>query len=487
MSVRVRFAPSPTGALHPGSARTVLFNYLFARREGGAFVLRIEDTDRARLGEGSLETILDGMRWLGLQWDEGPGVGGPHAPYFQSERLEIYRAEVDRLLAMGSAYPCFCSRERLDELRQQQQRQRRPTRYDRHCRGLTTEDVARRLSAGEAHVVRMDIPEGRTTVTDVVRGDLEFENSSQDDQVILKSDGFPTYHLAATVDDHLMEITHVIRGDEWLASSPKHVMLYRMLGWDPPRFLHMPLVLGPDKTKLSKRHGAAAVLEYRDLGYLPEAMINFLALLGWSPGTEQDFFTIDQLTRSFDITRVQVSPAVFDIARLDNLNGQHIRALSTQALASALRPYVRDLSDALLLAATPLIQERIQRLTEAGPLLRFLVHRPTEMPEDLVPRLKDAAETERLEQTIAVVQDVRQLFENEVIGPQLEPRMRSVAADRGWKPGDVFMVTRVALTGTRVTPPLLESAQLLGRAECLVRLDFGIGELICRRPGSKTG
>ena len=481
MSARVRFAPSPTGALHPGSARTVLFNFLFARQTGGSFILRIEDTDRARFGEGSLETILDGMHWLGLQWDEGPEVGGPHGPYFQSQRLEIYRAEVERLLEHGDAYACFCTRERLDGLRQEQQRQGKPTRYDRHCLGLPAGEVSGRLSAAEPHVVRMLVPPGQTIVKDIVRGNLEFENSSQDDQVILKSDGFPTYHLAATVDDHLMEISHVIRGDEWLASSPKHVMLYQMLGWEPPLFLHVPLVLGPDRAKLSKRHGAAAVLEYREMGYLPAAMVNFLAMLGWSPGTEQAFFTVDQLVAAFDITRVQVSPAVFDIARLDNLNGQHIRALPPGALARALRPFVADLSDALLEAAVPLVQERIQRLTEAGPLLSFLVHRPAEIPQDSLPRPKGAGEAERVEQIIAVLQDVRHLFEAGPVGPSLEAGMREIATARSWKAGDVFMAARIALTGSRVTPPLLESAALLGQAESLVRLDHAIGQLVSRR------
>ena len=481
MSVRVRFAPSPTGALHPGSARTVLFNVLFARKTGGTFILRIEDTDQARSGEGSLETILDGMRWLGLQWDEGPDVGGPHAPYFQSQRLDIYRAEVQRLVEHGDAYTCFCTRERLDALRHEQQSQGKPTRYDRHCVGLSAAEVSGRISAGEPHVVRMFVPEGRTIVKDVVRGDLDFDNSSQDDQVILKSDGYPTYHLAATVDDHLMEISHVIRGDEWLASSAKHVMLYQMLGWEPPLFLHVPLVLGPDRAKLSKRHGAAALLEYREMGYLPGAMINFLAMLGWSPGTEQAFFTFDQLVAAFDITRVQVSPAVFDVARLDNLNGQHIRALPPVALARALRPFVPELSDALLEAAIPLVQGRIQRLTEAAPLLSFLVHRPAEMPEDIVPRLKSVDESERMEQTIAVLQGVRQLFEKGPVGAPLEAGMRGIAAANGWKAGDLFMSVRIALTGSRVTPPLLESAALLGQAEALVRLDQAIGRLVARR------
>ena len=484
MTVRVRFAPSPTGALHLGSARTVLFNYLFARRMGGTFILRIEDTDRARFGEGSLESILDGIRWLGLQWDEGPEVGGPHAPYFQSERLSIYRAEVDRLVEAGNAYPCFCTRERLEALREEQNRAKRPSRYDRRCVGLPVEEVSRRVAEGEPHVVRMRVPEGTTTVVDMVRGALPFDNGSQDDQVLLKSDGFPTYHLASTVDDHLMEITHVIRGDEWLASSPKQVLLYGMLGWEPPLFVHLPLVLGPDKAKLSKRHGAASLLEYRDLGYLPEAMANFLALLGWSPGTEEDFFTLAALVETFDLSRVQVSPAVFDQAKLDSVNGRHIRAMSPDALAAALRPSVPDLSDALLRQVTPLVQERIQHLTDAPPLMAFFVHRPDELPPDLVPRLKGVEPATARARAIAVLQEIREVFAGNEVGPGLDAPLRAIAALHEWKPGDVFMMARVALTGSRVTPPLLESAAILGQAECVVRLDHAIGTLIA---GSAPG
>src|SRR5438094_4068021 len=269
MTVRVRFAPSPTGGLHPGNARSALFNWLFARHHGGTFVLRIEDTDRSRLVEASLHSILESIRWLGLQWDEGPEVGGPHAPYVQSERLPRYHEVAQRLLEDGNAYHCFCAPDRLEALRQEQQRAGRPSRYDRHCLNLPKDEVERRLAAGEGAVVRMLIPEGRTEPRDLIRELEPVDNSSQDDQVLLKSDGFPTYHLAATVDDHLMEISHVIRGDEWLGSFPKHLILYRMLGWDPPEFAHLPQVLGPDRAKLSKRHGAEPVLAFRDKGYLP--------------------------------------------------------------------------------------------------------------------------------------------------------------------------------------------------------------------------
>jgi len=283
MTVRLRFAPSPTGQLHPGSARTVLFNYLLARRASGTFILRVEDTDQTRAAEGSLDSILQGIRWLGLDWDEGPGKEGPHAPYYQSQRLGHYRDAANRLLESGQAYHCFCSPERLEALRREQQRARQPTRYDRLCLQLPRQEVEQRLLAGENAVIRMQVPAGETVAHDLIRGEVRWDNGTLDDQVLLKSDGFPTYHLASVVDDHLMEISHVVRGEEWLPSLPKHLVLYRMLGWEPPLFAHLPLVLGPDRAKLSKRHGAAAVLEYREMGFLAEAMVNFLALLGWSP------------------------------------------------------------------------------------------------------------------------------------------------------------------------------------------------------------
>ena len=475
MSVRVRFAPSPTGALHPGSARTVLFNYLFARKHGGTFILRIEDTDQSRYDPSSLESIFSGIRWLGLGWDEGPEVGGEYGPYFQSQRLDLYHQMVQRLIDDKYAYPCFCTPQRLEQLRDEQRKAGKPTRYDRHCLSLGDGEIKARVEAGEVPAIRMTVPEGQTVVHDLVRGDTTFDNSSQDDQVLLKSDGFPTYHLASVVDDHEMQISHVIRGDEWLASAPKHVILYEMFGWEPPVFVHLPVVLGPDKTKLSKRHGAASVLEFRDMGYLPEAMVNFLAFLGWSPGTGEEFFKLEQLVEAFELEKIQDSPAVFDVAKLDSVNGQHIRALPPEEFAARLAPFVPDLSAPLRAAAAPLVQERIQRLTEAPAMLNFLVHRPESIPDEIIPPKHD------LESTITLLQDLRQLFETAELGDAMEPELRRLADGQGWKAGEVFMSLRIALTGTTVTPPLLPSARLLGRAECLVRLDFAIGELICLR------
>jgi glutamyl-tRNA synthetase len=441
-------------------------------------VLRIEDTDRSRAEESSLQSILEGIRWLGLTWDEGPDVGGPHAPYFQSERLGGYRVAVDRLLADGHAYYCFCTPERLAELRQEQQRRHEPPGYDRLCYRLPPDGVKRRLDAGDPPAaVRLLIPPGQTTVVDLLRGPSEYQNATLDDPIILKSDGFPTYHLAAIVDDHEMAITHIIRGTEWLPSFPKHKILYDALGWEPPLFVHVPTVLGPDKTKLSKRHGAAAVQEYRDQGYLSEAMVNFLAFLGWSPGTGEEFFTLEQLVAAFELEKVQVSPAVFDIAKLDSVNGLHIRGLPPDEFVRRLRPFVADLDDQLLTQAAPLVQERIQRLTDADALLRFLVDVPAELPRELVPKGRSAAETAE------VLRQARAIFEAGDLDVDLEGSLRALAEKAGWKPRDLFMSLRVALTGKTVTPPLPESARLLGPTECLSRIDFALGHLERGRPG----
>ncbi|MFY9613999.1 MAG: glutamate--tRNA ligase [Candidatus Dormiibacterota bacterium] len=469
MPVRDRYAPSPTGALHLGGARTVLFNYLFAHKMSGQFVLRIEDTDQKRYDPESLASILEGIRWLGLQWDEGPEVGGPYTPYFQSERLRIYQAAAQRLVEGRHAYYCFCTPERLEALRKEQERAHLPTRYDGHCRNLDPSEVKQRLAAGEAGVVRMRVPDGKTEVDDLLRGRLEFDNSTLDDQVLLKSDGFPTYHLAATVDDHEMAMTHVIRGEEWLPSTPKHVLLYQMLGWDPPTFVHLPLVLGPDRAKLSKRHGAASLLEYRDMGYLPEAMNNFLAFLGWSPGTGEELFDLNGLVRAFELEKVQSSPAVFDQAKLDSVNAEHIRRLAPGELARRLRPFVPDeIDDDLLAQATPLVQTRITKLADAADLVRFFVERPADYPEGLVPKGSDAAEA------ATVLEEARAVFGAGEPGPGLEAALRQVAEKHGWKAGDLFMALRVAIIGSRQSLPLLESSSILGKDEVLARLDAAI-------------
>src|SRR5215831_9315965 len=331
--VRTRFAPSPTGFPHIGNYRTALYAWLLARHHGGQFVLRIEDTDRARFVPGSLEAIMDGLRWLGLTWDEGPDAGGAYGPYTQSERLDIYRERAEWQVEHGHAYYCYCTVERLERLRAEQTARKEPTGYDRHCRHLSAEERATREAEGLGAVVRFAAPlEGETVWRDALRGEITVQNRTLDDMVLLKSDGYPTYNFANIVDDHLMAISHVIRGEEYIPSAPRYAQVYRAFGWEEPVVVHVPLVLAPDRSKLAKRHGALPLLDYRDMGYLPEAIVNFLVLLGWSYDDKTEFFTLDELITAFDLKRVSTSPAIFDKARLGWFNGQYIRRLSPAEL-----------------------------------------------------------------------------------------------------------------------------------------------------------
>jgi len=367
--VRDRYAPSPTGALHLGGARTALFNYLFARQHRGQFLLRIEDTDRVRFKEGSQALIEEGLQWLGLNWNEPPIV--------QSTRKPIYEKAAEALLASGAAYRCFCTPERLNGMRAEQRARKEPERYDRRCRAIPPEEAQRRAGAGERYVIRQAIPlEGTTTLHDLVMGTVTFQNASLDDHVLLKSDGYPTYHLAFAVDDHESRISHVIRGDGWLPSAPKHLLLFEAFQWEPPAFAHLPLVLGADKKPLAKRHGAKDVLEYRDAGYLPEAVVNFIAFLGWSPGTTEDILTMEQLIDRFRIDKIQPSPAIANLERLDWLNGQFIRRLAPEDLARRIAYRMPGVSVEALLPLTPLIQERLRTLNEAQEMLQFFFEDP---------------------------------------------------------------------------------------------------------------
>src|SRR5438552_9407893 len=382
--VRVRYAPSPTGALHLGGARTALFNYLFARQKGGQFLLRIEDTDRARLKPGSEASIEEGLRWLGMTWDE--------MPLIQSARKALYERAATVLLESGAAYRCFCTPERLERMRAEQRARHEPERYDRRCRSISREESDRRAAAGERFVVRQAIPTaGTTTFQDLVMGTVTFRNDTLDDHVLLKSDGYPTYHLAFAVDDHAMAISHIIRGDGWLPSAPKHLLLFQAFNWLPPAFAHLPLVLGPDKKPLAKRHGAKDVLEYRDAGYLPEAVDNSIAFLGWSPGTTEDILTVEELISKFSIEKIQPSPAMANLERLDWLNGQFIRRLSTDELAARLASRMPGASPEALAPLVPLVRERLRALNEAPEMLRFFFDEPDAYrPEQLTPKGRDA-------------------------------------------------------------------------------------------------
>jgi glutamyl-tRNA synthetase len=459
--VRVRYAPSPTGALHLGGARTALFNYLFARQKGGQFLLRIEDTDRARLKPGSQEQIEEGLQWLGMTWDE--------TPLIQSERKPIYEQAANTLLESGAAYRCFCTPERLEQMRAEQRARHEPERYDRRCRSIPREESDRRAAAGQRFVVRQAMPiDGTTTLQDLVMGTVTFRNDTLDDHVLLKSDGFPTYHLAFAVDDHAMRVSHVIRGDGWLPSAPKHLLLFQAFNWLPPAFAHVPLVLGPDKKPLAKRHGAKDVLEYREAGYLSEAVNNFLAFLGWSPGTDQDIFTMEQLIQAFDLSKIQASPAVANLERLDWLNGQFIRRLTLQELAARVGPKMPQVPAEALMPLIPLVQERLRTLNDAPEMLRFFFEEPDSYrPEQLIPKGRDAAATASALTSAAATMGALTGWTRESI----EVALRGLAERLGWSSRDLFMALRVAVTGRTVTPPLIESISRLEKATVVARLE----------------
>lgn len=476
---RVRFAPSPTGALHVGSLRTALFNWLTARSTGGTFILRIEDTDQGRYVEGSEAQILASLRWLGLQWDEGPEVGGPHAPYVQSLRTDRYRAAATALLDAGHAYWCTCTPQRLEEMRAAQRAAKQPTRYDRRCLGRAAEVAAERDS-GVPAVVRQRIPDGEVAWEDVVRGSIAYAYREVDDSVLLKSDGFPTYHLANVVDDHDMAITHVIRAEEWIPSTPKHLALYAAFGWTPPVFAHVPIVLGPDKLKLSKRRGAPDVLTYRDQGYLPAAVVNAMALLGWSSGTDQEVFTPGELIERFSVERVNPAPAVYDAKRLDALNGLHIRRLSDSELAATLAPWLPGVDGERLGALVPLLRERLPRLDATPELTAPLLGDPG-WPEAVPfppPKVDTETAAALLEQCAAEVA-ARGLEDVEA----LRLRLSALVEERGSRAREAFRVLYIAVLGAPAGLPVFDAMRFLGPAETERRLRRALGHLPDRTAG----
>jgi glutamyl-tRNA synthetase len=471
----VRFAPSPTGELHIGSVRTILYNYFFAKRSGGTLVLRIEDTDQDRYDARALPSIYDGLHWIGIGWDEGPREGGPHAPYVQSERLPLYQRHAKELVAMGAAYPCFCSPERLAQMRAAQQARKEITRYDRLCRRIDPKEAADRAGR-ERHTIRLKVPDqGTVAIEDLVHGHVEWPLATIDDQVLLKSDGFPTYHLAVVVDDHVMTITHILRGEEWLPSVPKHLLIFRAFGWTAPPMGHVPLVLGPDGKKLSKRHGATRVAEFREQGFLPEALVNYLSLVGWQPGTEEEVFGVQELIERWRIEQVQKAGGKWDYERLKWFNGLWIRRLSDDELLRRLDPFLPPEWDrAVVRGAVPIIKERIETLTQAKDLLGFLF--TDELPSDparLLPKKRTASETrDALARTRAAL-EADGAFDK----PSIESALQRAAAELGWKQGDVNMAVRLAVTGTNVGPPIYESIELLGRDRALARIERALSLL----------
>ncbi|RPJ63416.1 MAG: glutamate--tRNA ligase [Dehalococcoidia bacterium] len=473
--VRVRFAPSPTGYPHLGNIRTALFNWLYARHSNGVFILRIEDTDQARKVEGAVEIIIDSLKWLGLDFDEGP--------VFQSERLDMYRKYADQLVDEGKAYRCFCSSERLESMRQDQVARKQPPGYDRRCRELTAEQIQEAKAQGIVPVVRFKSPlEGQTAITDLIRGEVTFDNKTLDDFVLLKSDGYPTYHLANIVDDHFMKITHVMRAEEWLSSAPRHLLLYRAFGWQPPHFAHLPMILGPDKSKLSKRHGATAINEYRDKGYLPEAMINFLTLLGWSLDDKTEIMTIEEIIKNFSIERVSKTAAVFNIDKLEWMNGMYIRNLSADDFAAKCLPFVeRDLPAEIrrpieinyLKQIAPLIQERARTLGEVAGLIDFFYVDNLEYDAALLQgKLEKSQALIVLQKSIAVLEGA-----SEWKTEPMEHSVRPLTEEVGLKAGPFFGVLRVAITGRTASPPLFQTMEVLGRQCCMDRLQKALKKL----------
>ena len=473
----VRFAPSPTGYLHVGGARTALFNFLFARHHHGTFILRIEDTDQKRYQPEALAEIFTSLKWLGLNWDEGPESGGERGPYFQSQRTELYRRHAEELLAAGKAYRCFCTEERLAAMREVQEKAKmaQGSGYDRHCRTLPAAEAAALLAAGTPHVVRLKVPDDRAVVfNDMIRGAITTQSAQLDDLVLLKSDGFPTYHLANVVDDHLMGITHVLRGDEWIASTPKHILIYEACGWQPPLFAHMPVILAADGGKLSKRRGAASVLDYQRNGTLPQALVNFLALLGWAPGDDREIMAMDELIAAFSLERVNPKSAVFDETKLDWMNGQYLQQLSDEVLLPEVLSLwkqagilVSDNASDRLYAqkVIGLFKERSKKIAEIAEKGRYFYCDPAEY-EAQAARKHFKAETAPLLKTLAEKISALETFDRDA----LEGLYQSLAEAMGLSTGKLIHPTRLAVSGVSFGPGLYEMLELLGRKTVLRRM-----------------
>jgi len=463
--VRVRFAPSPTGVPHIGNTRTALFDWLLARQTGGQFIVRVEDTDRKRYQPESLEKILAILEFLGLTWDEGPKVGGPYEPYFQSGRLKRYQEVAQKLVDKGAAYYCFCSSDRLDNLRRDQRAAGQIPKYDRHCLSLSEVEIEKRRKT-ETHVIRLKMPDNQDFVwTDLVQGEISINSQDSDDQVLLKSDGFPTYHLAVVVDDHDMKISHIVRGVEWISSTPKHLFLYQSLGWPVPEIMHLPLILGPDKTKLSKRHGVKSILDYKDEGYLKEALINFMVYLGWSYQDNSQLLSLEDLVKAFDYKKIQKQNAVFDIKKLDWFNGQYIRMKSDKELIKLIKPFApKGTKENLLIKVVPLVRDRLTKLSDFKDLAGFFFKAP-KVTEDLLKENVKGDYKIYLKKAASALQSIKDWKEEEIT-----PKLMNLIQENSWPTGDFFMSLRVAVAGSAYTPPINESMAILGKEKTLERI-----------------
>ena len=504
-AVRVRYAPSPTGDPHVGNIRSALFNWLLARRLGGKFILRIEDTDQSRKIDGSVKAILDSLQWLGIDWDEGPDVGGEFGPYTQSDRVEIYLAAANRLVESDNAYYCYCASERLVMIRESQKKQNRPTGYDGRCRNLSVLEREEEIKKNPNPVVRFKVPlTGKTTFNDVIRGDVTWENRLLDDFVLLKSDGYPTYHLASVVDDNAMKISHVLRADEWLPSTPRHVLLYEAFGWKPPIFAHLPLILGSDRSKLSKRHGSVSMMDYKDQGYLPDAMLNFLSLLGWSLDDKTTEMDISTVIENFSLERIGASPAVFDLEKLSWLNGVYLRNLSADSLAEKSFELLdrdlgadvsRPLDWAYVVKVCSVIQDRARTFSEIPHLASFFFSEDYEYPVILIwAGMGDKSVKKLIEATedagsLSLPEDWELVTDSLAAASVslskiddwshdiLEATLRSLVEEIGTSNRRLFGAMRVVLTGRTEAPPLFSTMEILGKKVVLDRLERGVGLL----------
>ena len=473
VSVRCRFAPAPSGSLHVGNVRSALFSWLFARHRGGAFILRVEDTDASRVTEEAVAGVLEDLRWLGLDHDEGPDVGGPHEPYRQSQRLEIYRGHAERLLAQDDAYRCYCTSDELEARRVQALARNEAPGYDGHCRDLSVEQVGAFEAEGREPVVRFRMPDREWVIDDVVKGVVRFAPGQLRDFVLVRSDGSPVFLLAVAVDDLLMEVTHVVRGDDLLASAPRNAAVIEALGGTPPRYAHVPQVLGPDRQPLSKRHGSTSVESFREQGFLAEAMVNYLALLGWSPGDDREVLSRDELVEAFELERVSSNPAAFDTEKLTWLNNRYIQSLDDDDLAARCLHFLTE--DGLmpdpqtLRAAMPIVKGRMKTLTEAPALLRFL------FTDDLEPNEKAAGLIAKAPVGyLGRVADALEAVEPWETG-ELTAALDALAGDEGLSRTKAFQPVRAAVTGSNVSPPLPESLALLGRDRTVTRLRAAVG------------
>ena len=499
MSVRVRYAPSPTGLQHIGGIRTALFNYFYSRSQGGSFILRIEDTDRERTTDEAVQDLYDMLNWLGITWDEGPEKGGEYGPYIQSERSELYRSYAEKLIADGKAYRCYCTTERLNALREEQERTKSKVKgYDRRCRDLGEAERSELEKSGKSSVVRLKVPlDGKTSFDDVLMGKISRKNKDVNpDPVLMKSDGFPTYHLANVIDDHLMGITHIMRAQEWIPSGPLHVLLYEAFGWEPPKYCHLPMVMGKDGQKLSKRNGSRAVRDFMNDGYLPEAVMNYISLLGWAYDDKTEFFTRKELEKVFSLEKINKAPGVFDYKKLDWFNGMYIRQKSAAELRELIIPFLvrdgvilnppTDEQEKIIGNMIPLIHERMKKLSDVSEMTRFLFQDiETPNPEDVIPKKADAAKAlEILHLSKSLLSGLWEQGDSENGGENdgendgdMEQLFRDTAAKTGVGLGALLMPIRAAVTGSRISPPLFESVKLLGKEKTFERINRTIQKL----------